>query len=68
MTDTKEDMEKAKCPYCGEEFFAEDAMQAEIKEGKHRAEAHVNDSGEASSSSGKGKNIVDKWKVEGQKA
>lgn len=68
MTETTEDKAKAKCPYCGEEFFAEDEMKAEIKEGQHRAEEHVNDSGETSNTSGKGKNIVDQWKSEGQRA
>ncbi|WP_414837322.1 hypothetical protein ACK3SF_03585 [Candidatus Nanosalina sp. VS9-1] len=61
--DTKE------CPYCGEVFESDDEGDADIKEGIHRAEEHVNNnSSKETTSKSSGSNIVRKWKTEGKRA
>lgn len=60
--------ETAECPYCGEVFESDEEGDATTKEGIHRANEHVNNSGSEESSKQKGSNIIRKWKTEGKRA
>lgn len=61
--------DSVECPYCGEVFQSDEEGDATTKEGIHRAEEHVNNSGSSdTSNSSKGSNIVRKWKTEGKRA
>lgn len=59
--------DQVECPYCGEVFEGDEEQDARTKEGVHRAQEHVNTDNK-DTETGKGKNIINRWKSEGKRA